>query len=94
MLADGCEAYVRSQNPESDEALEALIKDMVKRRVEAGQLNNTDITQKDLKVITDSFTATLKGTYHSRVDYPEEETTDEIKDEASSADETLVEMRE
>jgi putative nucleotidyltransferase with HDIG domain len=94
MLADGCEAYVRSQNPETDEDLQALIKDMVKRRVEAGQLNNTDITQKDLKVLIDSFTATLKGTYHARVEYPEDENNEETSPEPSSADETLVELRE
>ena len=61
MLADGSEAYVRSQNPETDEELRALIKDMVDRRVQAGQLNDTDLTLKDLKIIIDSFTATLKG---------------------------------
>jgi membrane-associated HD superfamily phosphohydrolase len=92
MLADGCEAYVRSQNPETDEDLRTLIKDMVDRRVASGQLNNTEITQKDLKVIIDSFTATLKGSYHSRVDYPEEETTDNST-QNSSTDETLVEPR-
>jgi len=94
MLADGCEAYVRSQNPENDEDLRGLIKNMVNRRVETGQLNNTDITQKDLKVITDSFTATLKGSYHARVEYPEDAKTSEGSPEPSSADETLVEIRE
>jgi putative nucleotidyltransferase with HDIG domain len=73
MLGDGCEAYVRSQNPETDEELRNLIKDMVDRRVEMGQLNNTALTLQDLDVIIDSFTATLKGTYHSRVDYPDDE---------------------
>lgn len=93
MLADGSEAYVRSQNPETDEALRTLIKDMVDRRVKTGQLNNTEITLKDLKVIIESFTATLKGTYHSRVDYPEEDKPDSLPQESSS-DETLVELRE
>ena len=96
MLADGCEAYVRSQNPETDEELRALIKDMVDRRVEIGQLNQTEITLKDLNVIIDSFTATLKGTYHSRVEYPDEEQEQE-KDSpeqiTGSSDETLVEKR-
>jgi putative nucleotidyltransferase with HDIG domain len=73
MLADGCEAYVRSQSPETDEELRKLIKTMIDRRIETGQLDNTEITLKDLKVIVDSFTATLKGTYHARVDYPEQE---------------------
>ena len=99
MLADGCEAYVRSQNPETDEELRGLIKGMVDRRVETGQLNQTDITLKDLVVIIDSFTATLKGTYHARVEYPdddEEEERDEQKEQdtsktpVGSTDETLV----
>ena len=93
MLADGCEAYVRSQNPETDEDLRALIKDMVDRRVETGQLNNTEITQKDLNVIIDSFTATLKGTHHARVDYPAEEKSSGNSTQQSSNDETLVEKR-
>jgi putative nucleotidyltransferase with HDIG domain len=97
MLADGCEAFVRSQSPESDEELRGLIKSMVDRRVEAGQLNNTDLTLKDIKVVIDSFTATLKGTYHARVDYPEEtpdETEQDQPSEASEQDQTLVEKRE
>ncbi len=94
MLADGCEAYVRSQNPETDEALRSLIKDMVDRRVALGQLNNTELTLRDLKVIIDSFTATLKGTYHARVDYPDEEKTTTSGLETSSNDTTLVEIRE
>lgn len=94
MLADGCEAYVRSQNPEDDTALRALIKDMVDRRVALGQLNNTGLTLKDLKTIVDSFTATLKGTYHARVDYPEEDEAEEAGAEAGADDTTLVEKRE
>ena len=103
MLADGCEAYVRSQNPESDEELRSLIKDMVDRRVETGQLNQTEIRLKDLNVIIDSFVATLKGTFHARLDYPEEEQQEGEEQEeeeqedpgqiATSSDETLVEKR-
>jgi hypothetical protein len=94
MLGDGCEAYVRSQNPETDEELRNLIKEMVDRRVELGQLNNTPLTLQDLKVIIDSFTATLKGTYHSRVDYPDDEVPVEIEVEGEHEDGTEVEQRE
>jgi putative nucleotidyltransferase with HDIG domain len=93
MLADGCEAYVRSQNPEGDEELRALIKEMVDRRVGTGQLNQTDITLKDLNVIIDSFTATLKGTYHARVEYPDEEEQEDAEQVVGSSDRTLVEKR-
>jgi putative nucleotidyltransferase with HDIG domain len=93
MLADGSEAYVRSQNPATEDELRGLIKAMVDRRIETGQLNNTDITLKDLKVIIDSFTATLKGTFHARVDYPEESPAGSPPGEADG-DVTLVEKRE
>ncbi len=94
MLADGCEAFVRSQNPKSDDDLSALIKGMVDRRIETGQLNATDLTLKDLKIIIDSFTATLKGSYHARVEYPTENTSPTTSPLPSSADETLVEKKE
>jgi putative nucleotidyltransferase with HDIG domain len=93
MLADGSEAYVRSQNPETDEELRELIKEMVDRRVKAGQLDDTELTLKDLKVIIDSFTATLKGTYHARVDYPEDGEEEDEGPDSTSEDETLVETR-
>lgn len=93
MLADGSEAYVRSQNPETDEELRALIRDMVDRRVQAGQLNDTDLTLKDLKVIIDSFTATLKGTYHARMEYPEDEEREDPGETPGNSDETLVGKR-
>ncbi len=94
MLADGCEAYVRSKNPETDAELRSMIKDMVDRRVEAGQLNNTELTLKDLKVIIDSYTATLKGSYHARVDYPDNDESEDSNPETESSDVTVVEKRE
>lgn len=94
MLADGCEAYVRSQNPETDAELRSLIKDMVDRRVKAGQLINTELTLKDLNMIIDSYTATLKGTYHARVDYPENNNQEENRTAIDNGDVTVVEKRE
>ena len=73
MLADGCEAYVRSQSPENEEALRALISEMVEKRVQSGQLDETGFTLAQIQMVIDSFTATLKGTYHARMEYPEEE---------------------
>jgi hypothetical protein len=42
-------------------------------------------------MIIDSFTATLKGTYHARMDYPEDEEREEPGDTPGNSDETLVE---
>jgi len=70
MLADGCEARIRAQRPETKEALRKMIKDTVDKRVASGQLDHTDLTLKDLDTIVDTFTATLRGIYHPRVEYP------------------------
>ncbi|MEJ2413283.1 MAG: HDIG domain-containing protein [Anaerolineales bacterium] len=94
MLADGCEAFVRSQNPENDSALRALVKEMVDKRVDSGQLNNTGLTLKDLKTIIDSFTATLKGTYHARVEYPDEDENGETEVDSSGTAATTAEKKD
>ncbi len=70
MLADGCEARIRAKRPETKEALREMIKDTVDKRVASGQLDHTDLTLKDLDTIVDTFTATLRGVYHPRVEYP------------------------
>jgi putative nucleotidyltransferase with HDIG domain len=70
MLADSCEARVRAQRPEDGQALREMIKDTIDKRVADGQLDSTDITLQDLKTIADTFTASLRGIYHPRVEYP------------------------
>jgi putative nucleotidyltransferase with HDIG domain len=70
MLADGCEARVRAQRPEDKDALREMIKDTVDKRVAGGQLDHTDLTLQDLDTIIETYTATLRGIYHPRVEYP------------------------
>ncbi len=36
-----------------------------------GQLEDTELTMRDLNIITNSFTDTLINTYHPRIVYPE-----------------------
>ncbi|MBN1665931.1 MAG: HDIG domain-containing protein [Anaerolineales bacterium] len=70
MLADGCEARVRAQRPKNEEDLRSMIKNTIDNRVAAGQLDHTNLTLEDLKVIVESYTATLRGIYHPRIEYP------------------------
>lgn len=74
MLADGCEARVRAERPKDEVELRAIIKDVVDTSVATGALNDTDLTLQDLDAIIDSFTATLRGIYHPRIQYPKLET--------------------
>jgi putative nucleotidyltransferase with HDIG domain len=70
MLADGCEARVRSERPKDEAELRAVIKSTIDNRVATGALNDTGLTLHDLEVIEDSFTTTLRGIYHPRIQYP------------------------
>jgi putative nucleotidyltransferase with HDIG domain len=75
MLADGCEARVRAERPVNKEELANLIKSVTDARMATGQLDDTDLTLRDLSEIQESFSATLRGIYHPRVKYPKLEAT-------------------
>ncbi len=70
MLADGSEAYTRARPPHDAETLRAQIQTIIDRRREEGQLDDADLSFRDLTRITDSFVATLRGVYHPRIAYP------------------------
>ena len=71
MLADGSEARVRAERPLKEEGLRAIVKKVIDDRLKAGQLDDTDLTLRDLNVILESFIHTLRGIHHPRVKYPE-----------------------
>jgi hypothetical protein len=70
MLADGSEARLRAERPTSEEELRSLVKDIIQNRLTSGQLDDTDLTLADLETIANSFTGTLRGIYHPRIEYP------------------------
>lgn len=70
MLADGVEARSRAERPENEDAIYALVKDVVNNRLNAGQLDDTDLTMTDLNAAIESFVTTLRGIYHPRIQYP------------------------
>jgi membrane-associated HD superfamily phosphohydrolase len=43
----------------------------VQNRMEGGQLVETSLTLRDLEEIIDSFTSTLRGVFHPRIQYPQ-----------------------
>jgi putative nucleotidyltransferase with HDIG domain len=71
MLADGAEARMRADHPKDEEELRALISNIVQNRMEGGQLVETSLTLRDLEEIIDSFTSTLRGVFHPRIQYPQ-----------------------
>lgn len=74
MLADGCEARVRAERPRNETEIRAVIKKQIDTRLAIGELKDSGLTLGQIEKIIDSFTATLRGVYHPRIEYPKLET--------------------
>ncbi len=72
MFADGVEASARAERPSNDEELRALVHKVLDSRQKNGQLDDAPLSQRDMAAITESFIATLRVTYHPRLEYPTE----------------------
>jgi len=70
MLADATEARTRAERPENEDQVRALVRSVFDTVQKFHQLDDTLLTLRDLNLITESFVATLRGTYHSRIQYP------------------------
>jgi putative nucleotidyltransferase with HDIG domain len=71
MLADSVEAAARASRDHSPEAISALVEKIILQRLSEGQLDECDLTLRDLQRIKGSFCTLLTGMYHPRIEYPE-----------------------
>jgi putative nucleotidyltransferase with HDIG domain len=71
MLADAVEASVRAASNRSTQSLEQIVARSINERITEGELDDCDLTLKDLDTIKRSFTRQLQGVYHPRIEYPE-----------------------
>ena len=72
MLADGTEASVRSLTEKNPETIRAMVDRIIDERVADGQLDECDLTFRDVQKIRDAFCELLLGVYHERIPYPED----------------------
>lgn len=72
LLADSVEAACRSMKEPSYNKLENQINRIVEDHINDGQLSNCPLTFRQIQIIKDSFLSILKGVYHTRIEYPEE----------------------
>ena len=70
MIADAVEAASRSLPQPTPEQLLTLVQKMINMVFSEGQLDECDLTLKDLHLIAQSFVRTLEGIYHARPAYP------------------------
>lgn len=72
MLADSVEAACRALQKPSAVKIDRTVRTVINQRFTDGELDECDITLKDLHRIAESFTRVLCGMYHARtVEYPE-----------------------
>ena len=73
MLADGSEARMRSESPETIDSIFEIVDESINYYIQNGQLNNADLTLFDIQKVIKSFTRTFSNTYHHRIKYPDQE---------------------
>lgn len=71
MLADSTEAVIRSADDRSPGHIDHLVDEVIGERIAEGQLDDSDLTLRDLRTIAESFKTTMRAVYHPRVAYPQ-----------------------
>ena len=70
MLGDATEAASRVLTNPSPERIRALIDRLFKDRIDHGELDDCQLTYRDLRIVKREFARVLTGLYHHRIDYP------------------------
>jgi len=71
MLADAIEAASKTLPDPAPDRIQWLTQKIVNKIFSDGQLDDCELTLRDLHAITRSFNKVFEGMYHQRVDYPE-----------------------
>lgn len=71
MLADSSEAAVRARSPSTAEELAAVVGKVFERISAAGQLDDSPLTLREIRIVQQSFVSALKGVVHPRIQYPD-----------------------
>ncbi len=70
MLADTVEAAIRAGGDQAPEVIERRIRELVKDKIDGGQLNDSPLRFADVSKIIRAFAQVLTGIYHKRIEYP------------------------
>lgn len=70
MLSDTVEAAVRSIPEPTQAKISAMIRKLVRGKMEDGQLDECTLTFRDIGKICAAFENVLKGVFHERIEYP------------------------
>ena len=88
MLADTIEASSRTITDPSPAKIQGLVQKVINKIFASGELNESNLTLRDLNIIAKSFTRVLTGIYHKRISYsaPAEKVRNEHDNKNSTSD--------
>jgi len=84
MLSDMVEAASRTLTNPTPSKIQGLVQNLINKAFSDGQLDDCELTLKDLHKIAKSFYKILSGIYHHRIEYPEKHLTDNGKERNGS----------
>ncbi|PKP22472.1 MAG: hypothetical protein CVU05_03775 [Bacteroidetes bacterium HGW-Bacteroidetes-21] len=70
MMADAIEAASRSLKSYSESAISGLVDRIIQQQIDDKQLNEADITFRQISIAKDVFKRKIRNIYHSRIEYP------------------------
>lgn len=71
MLADAVEGAVRSMGRPTPDRIEQVVRRIIRERLEDGQLDECNLTFRELDVIASVFVRLLASMFHPRIEYPD-----------------------
>ena len=87
-LADTIESASRSLTKPTPAKIRALVEDLIRAKINDGQLDDCPLTLRELAILKNSFSGTLRSMMHSRIDYPKDDTATAAKRPSSDATQT------
>ncbi|MCQ2515960.1 MAG: HDIG domain-containing protein [Saccharofermentans sp.] len=70
MIADTCEAAIRSNKLTDSAEIEKLVRKLIKAKIDQDQLNNSGLSFDDIEKIITAFKRVYSGMNHERIQYP------------------------
>jgi hypothetical protein len=70
MLADSCEATIRSRKPTKKQEIADVVQEIIDHKIQTNQLDESGLTFNDVKAIRTIFVDMLQAVFHPRINYP------------------------
>ncbi len=86
LLADSAEAATRSLDELSPNRIEEVVRKVINNKFIDGQLDESNLTLKEIETIAVAFTRSLNAAYHGRVKYPELKNASDYRNSKSADD--------